>query len=218
MSEQILGHLRPDLIEKLVDAITNLIWGKQQVISFFRNAGVPDNLLNDYEEQLQRDKSSVKKPIMIRTILHRMNDSGDKAEAIRMRREVVRRVIEWKDFSTCQPDCQDLARGAIAAVCDIVGKYDFLTEIRNERERQQGAQIREEHKRREEIARQRTAWEAAKTAFMACFGIAEHSQRGRAFEAAMNGLFVHANLAAEPPFTVFSESGDLSSKLTDRLS
>jgi|GEM_PF-6979228 len=135
MSDGVLGHLRPDLIQKMVDAITNLVWGKQQVIDLFRNAGVPDRLLQDFQQQVIRDKDSVKKPIMIRTILQRMNDAGDSADAVRMRREVVRRVIEWKNYSTCQPNCEDIARGAVASVQEIVDMYDFITEIRQERDR-----------------------------------------------------------------------------------
>jgi hypothetical protein len=209
MNEPVYGHLRPDLIAKLVDAITNLVWGKQQVLELFQNAGVPNELLNDFHEQVERDRASVKKPIMIRAILQRMNSAGDKPEAIRMRRELVRRVIEWKNFSTCQPNCEDLARGAIAAVREIVGKYDFLTEIRNERDRQRDAQIRGTHEERLALAARKEAWDAVKHDFMACFGISDHQLRGRTFEQVMNRLFVHAQLAAKPPFTIYGESGKL---------
>ncbi|MGH9561021.1 MAG: hypothetical protein ACRD3S_06160, partial [Terracidiphilus sp.] len=124
MGDGVLGHLRPDLIERLVTAITNLVWAKQQVLDLFHNAGVPERLLADYRDQLRLDRGSVKKSPIIRAILTRLNDAGDADWAIRMRRELVRRVTEWKDYETCQPDSEDVARGAVAAVREIVGKYD----------------------------------------------------------------------------------------------
>jgi hypothetical protein len=207
MKDAVLGHLRPDLVAKLVDAITNLVWGKQQVLDLFRNAGVPQRLLTDYQEEVNRDRASVKKPVMIRTVLQRMNDAGDAPECVRMRRELVRRVVEWKNYSTCQPNCEDIARGAVAAVAEIVGKYDFLTEIRQERDRQQNERIQKEHAKREAEVGRRAEWDRIKREFMACFGISDRSFRGRTFENVMNKLFLHANLAANPPFTIYGESG-----------
>ncbi len=168
---------------------------------------MPERLLTDYQEQVNRDRTSVKKPVMIRTILQRMNDAGDAPECIRMRRELVRRIVEWKNYSTCQPNCEDVARGGVAAVAEIVGKYDFLTEIRQERDRWQNERIQKEHAKRETDARRRAEWERIKNDFMSCFGISDRSLRGRTFETVMNRLFLHARLAATPPFTIYGESG-----------
>jgi len=43
---------------------------------------------------------------------------------------------------------------------------------------------------------------------MECFGISDRALRGRQFEKTMNKLFVHAKLAANPPFAIYGgESG-----------
>lgn len=207
MNEGVPGHLRPDLIEKLVTAISHLVWSKQAALDLFRNAGVPDGLFRDFQDQLQRDKDRVKKPIMARTILQRMNDAGDAPNAIRMRRELVRRVVEWKDYTTCPPNCDAIARGAVAAVQEVVGKYDFLTEIRQDRDRRVSEHMHKVEVEREAHARRVTEWQSIKTDFAKCFGCADPHERGRAFEKVMNRLFLHANLSARPPFTLRGESG-----------
>jgi hypothetical protein len=94
-------HYPPDLFQLLVDAISRLFRGKMDVVLFFRGAGIPAPLLQDMEEQVKRDKDSISKAEIAKTILRRINERGD--STLRERREVVKRVVEFEDFSSCWP-------------------------------------------------------------------------------------------------------------------
>lgn len=87
-------HYPSELILLLVDTIPRLCRGKKDVLLFFRSAGVPDSYTSDIELQLRADRDSVKKNDMVRTVLQRLNENGEKA--LRERREVVKRIVEWK--------------------------------------------------------------------------------------------------------------------------
>jgi hypothetical protein len=49
---------------------------------------------------------------------------------------VLKRVSEFDDFSSCYPDNQMKARGAVATVAQLVNKKDSFTRMRDERERE----------------------------------------------------------------------------------
>ena len=61
-----------------------------------------------------------------------VNDAGD--NAIRERREVVKRVVEFEDFSTCWEDDRLQAQGLVANVRNLVNVKDSFTRINQERE------------------------------------------------------------------------------------
>lgn len=55
--------------------------------------------MGDWRIKLKQDKNSVKKHEIARSILCRLNDAGEPALALR--REVIKRVSEFDDFSSC---------------------------------------------------------------------------------------------------------------------
>jgi restriction system protein len=190
-----------------VTAITNLVYAKQAVIDLFRGAGVPMSLLQDFQDQLRVNKDAVKKAILARTAIQRMNEAGDADWAVRMRRELVRRVVEWKDYTTCPPNCGDIARGAVAAVKEIVGQYDFVTEIRQERDRLTAQNLRKVGEERQALAQKVEELDSIKTEFCRCFGLSNPQERGRAFERVMNHLFAHEKMEARESFTLRNTEG-----------
>ena len=102
----------PDLFALLVDAIPVLCKSKKDVLLFFRGAGVPQSFFTDIEARLKEDKQSVGKYDTARTILTRMNEGGD--PLLTARRELLKRVTEFEDFSRCYDNDVMKAKGLVA--------------------------------------------------------------------------------------------------------
>ena len=92
-------HYPPELLEMLTEVIPCLFKSKQGVIDFFRGAGTPTPFLAEWQAKLRTDRDSVKKHEIARDVLRQLNEGGDKSLA--QRREVIKRVSEFEDFSTC---------------------------------------------------------------------------------------------------------------------
>src|SRR5688572_15529653 len=92
-------HYPPELFGLLVDTIPRLFRSKNDVLVFFQGAGVPAQHLGDLRVRLANDRQSINKFDLVRTVLTRLNEDGERA--LRERREVVKRVVEFEDFSAC---------------------------------------------------------------------------------------------------------------------
>jgi restriction system protein len=94
----IVFHYPPELTQLLVNTIPLLCPSKRDVLTFFRGAGAGNSVLSDVETRLQNDRNTINKYEMVRTVLERLNAKGE--PALRERREILRRVTEFEDFST----------------------------------------------------------------------------------------------------------------------
>jgi restriction system protein len=95
-------------------------------MTFFRGAGVGDSVLSDLEAKLRQDRNSINKYEIVRTVLERLNTKGE--PALRERREILRRVTEFADFSTCWPNDQLKAKGLVGEISRAVGVKDSFSE------------------------------------------------------------------------------------------
>jgi restriction system protein len=94
-------HYPPELLSLLVDTIPLLCRAKNDVIVFFRGAGVSSNFFSDLQSRINQDRKNIHKYEIARTILQRINEVGD--SELRTRREVIKRVVEFENFSVCWP-------------------------------------------------------------------------------------------------------------------
>ena len=124
-------HYPPELLQLLTDTIPLLVRGKQDVLLFFRGAGVGPALTDDLAKQVQNDRNSITKRDIVRTVLVRLNERGE--STLRERREVLKRVVEFEDFSTCWPNDQLAARGLVAEVRRVRHVKDSFTRIQQEK-------------------------------------------------------------------------------------
>ena len=125
-------HYPPELLNLLVDTIPLLNKSKRDLFLFFQGAGVADALLQPVLGQWQSDKDSVRKHEIVRCILENLNRKGE--PALRERREVLRRVVEFEGFSGCWPDDQLKAKGLVAEIRQLVGVKDSFTRMKQERD------------------------------------------------------------------------------------
>ena len=71
-------HYPPELTSLLIDTIPLLCRSKKDVLLFFKGAGVPDELMKDYIMLVQINKDKINKYEIVRNVLTRINENGDK--------------------------------------------------------------------------------------------------------------------------------------------
>ena len=199
-------HYQPDLLALLIDTIPLLCRSKKDVLQFFRSSGVGDELTRDLAAQLAHDRESVKKHQMTRTLLARLNEKGE--AGLRERREVLRRVVMFEDFSSCWPEDQLKARGLVASVQKLVSLKDSVTRLQSEVEEARSRRRAAAEHEATQLRHRQAEREVVKADLFKLFSEANPWRRGKALEAVLNNLFrVHGVLVREA-FTLTGSEGE----------
>ena len=199
-------HYPPELIMLLVDAIPRLCRSKQDVIMFFRGAGIKDDLLSDLQHRVLTDRQNINKYEITKIVLERLNQNGD--STLRERREVIKRITEFENFSSCWPKDQLKAKGLVAEIQHVVNVKDSFTRINQEREKER--QKRTEATQKEIAAtKERTQKiNGIKQRFYALFAMDDEPQkRGKLLEAILNDLFRVYEILIREDFKRIDEGG-----------
>jgi hypothetical protein len=115
VSVDLVHHFPPDVFEALVEAIPLLVRPRKAVLLFFRGCGVDRQVLAELEARMDVDPR-LSKYHATRELLTYLNDRGERA--LRERREVVKRVAGFDEFSslpgqtTCGARCCGRGRPA----------------------------------------------------------------------------------------------------------
>ncbi|GAB3799331.1 restriction endonuclease [Micromonospora zhanjiangensis] len=195
-------HYSPDLVDRLVDTIPILVKSKQQTIDFFRSAGVAEALLRKIQATVSTDARSISKYEIARIVIRQLNDGGDRF--LRERREIIRRVTQWEDFTLSWPNDQDKARGLVAAVRQIVDVRDSFTRMQQERDQERLARIREREEQLERKRSHRAARTALRTRMIDLKGESNPQRRGRRIEVLLSDLCKVEGIQIREPFEVRS--------------
>lgn len=198
-------HYPPELFEVLVEAIPALCKSKQAVLDFFKGAGTPAVLLDDWHTQVLTNREAVKKAEMTRSVLRRLNEGGDNLLA--PRRELVKRVSEFQDFSSCWENDRNTAELAVFKVREIVNVKDSFTRMSIERERERQERAAVNAKAQSELQRKRVEREQIKSDLFRLFGNENAHKRGKALEGILNRLFASYSMLVKEAFTVTGDDG-----------
>lgn len=198
-------HYPPDLFNLLVETIPLLNRSKDDVLLFFKGAGVESSCLEDLWERVERDRDSISKYDIARTVLDRLNEKGE--GTLRQRREVLRRVVEFEDFLSCWPDDQAKARGYVAQVQRIVNVKDSFTRMQQERDAERQIRMRESEKRLQRIRERREAIEALRQDLYSLFTEDDPQSRGTTLEGVLNRLFAINGILVRESFRRTGEYG-----------
>ena len=199
-------HYPPELFQLLVDAVPRLCRAKKDVLLFFRGAGVPHRMYMDLEQQLSSNPESVNKFAITRTVLSRLNEAGE--TTLRERREVLKRVVEFEDFSTCWPTDQLEAKGLVAQIQKVIGVKDSFTRMRQEREAELSKHRAVKEKEAEERQLKKAERETVKRDFYRLFSQAEPHKRGKLLEVILNRLFALAGILVRESFVRVDTPGE----------
>jgi hypothetical protein len=104
----------PVLLQLLKDTIPLLCASKRDVILFFLGAGVPESWLAEMKKQVETCRTSISKFSIAQDVLEKLN--LERNHHLRELHEVVRRVTEFEDFSTCSPTIRLRAMELVAEV------------------------------------------------------------------------------------------------------
>lgn len=203
-------HFQPDLLNLLVDTIPKLCKRKKDVIIFFSSAGVNQKVLADLNDKVQKDASSINKYEIARTALVRLNDAGD--AALRERREIVKRVVEFNDFSGCWSDDQILAMGLVAKVRELVNVKDSFTRLQqnyeSRLEEDKKKRQLEEEARLEQLKQKRQKRQNIKSELSALYQETDTKKRGKQLEGVLNRFFESEGILVRESFTIKGENNE----------
>jgi hypothetical protein len=156
-------HYPHDLLSLMIDTIPLLVKGKLELVAFFRGAGVSDGILAPIRSRLQIDRNSVSKYEIAREVLHAVNDLGPSGLAVR--REIVKRVVEFQSFEKCYEDKAMAARGGVQAIREFVNAKDTVTRLAESAERERSKNMDAAERKRDDIEKRRVERAAIKADF-----------------------------------------------------
>lgn len=181
-------HFPPEVLSLLVDTIPLLCRSKKDVLVFLQGAGVDAADLADVTQTVRTKAAVINKYEIVRTVLTKVNARGD--SGLRPRREIVRRVVEFEEFSTCWPDDQLKAKGLVASLRDVVNVKDSFTRMKKERDAERDQALARQRAEQAAAAEKRAKIEDISMRLFALFGMDDKPQeRGKLLEAVLNDLF-----------------------------
>jgi hypothetical protein len=195
----IIYHYPPELFQILIDTIPLLCKSKKDVILFFKGAGVAEKIISDLIHKVEIDRSSISKYEIVRTTLQRLNEKGE--ASLRERREILKRVTEYEDFSSCWPTDQLKAKGLVAEVRRITNVKDSFTRMKIEKEKEQKKHIAEKNVIIKKIQKKNEEIEKIKKDFFSLFPMENPQERGRQLEKVLNRLFKAYDILVRESFS-----------------
>ena len=196
----------PELMSLLIDTIPRLCRSKMDTLLFLKGAGVPDSLTSDVLQTVQNDRQRINKFQIVRTILTRLNEQGE--PALRERREVLKRVVEFDDFTTCWENDRLKAQGLVTQIQKLINVKDSFTRMKEERARERKEKTA---KREAELSKKNErikSIENVKSDLFSLFGEKNAHKRGKQLERILNKLFLIYDISVREDFTLTGESGD----------
>lgn len=196
----IIHHFPPDVFKLLVDTIPLLCRSKPDVLTFFSGAGVPFGLMQDVHIRVQNNRDEINKFEIARTILTRLNEQDDLM--LRQRREVIKRAVEFEDFSQCWPNDQYKAKGLVSELQRIVNVKDSFSRMKTEHERERQKRQEEAQKELLAIQKHNETLASIKADLYALFAEKDAHKRGKALEKVLNQLFNLDGILVKESFTL----------------
>jgi hypothetical protein len=200
MNQEIVFHYPPELTQLLVQTIPLLCPAKRDVFMFFKGSGVGDSVRADLEAQVRNDRDSINKYEIVRAVLERLNAKGE--AALRERREILRRVTEFEDFSTCWPNDQLKAKGLVAEISRVIGVKDSFTRMKQAQEEERKLRVTEQQNKVRAAGQRRAALESIGSELGRLFQETDPVKRGKALESVLNRLFGIEGISVREAFVL----------------
>ncbi|WP_406490750.1 restriction endonuclease [Streptomyces sp. NBC_01604] len=198
-------HWPPELLELLIDTVPRLSKSKEGVLTFLRSAGISEDLLRGHRKLLQADRNAVSKFKMVRDVLGRLNEQGD--AALPVRRQLLRHVTEFQEFTTLWKQDRSMAKGNIADIRSIVNTRDAFTRMQQERDAERDERLAAQRAKQEEANRRRQRIQGLKDQLAQLFSHTNPQARGLALEQVLNSIFDADGILIRDSFTLRNEEG-----------
>jgi hypothetical protein len=199
-------HYPPELLNLLNETLPKLCRSKKDLLLFFQGAGVGRDLLAPYDSLLRKNKDGFNKYPVTRELLAKLNELGERS--LRARREILKRVTEFHDFSVCWKNDEAPARGLVAQIRELVNVKDSFTRINLEREQEHKARLAEQEVRLAAEKERKAKLATVKSQLYALFAEPDAHKRGKALEAVLNSLFAAYGILVRETFTLKGRCGE----------
>jgi len=204
--DQAVHHYPPELVDLLINAIPRLIKSKQGVLDFFRGCGVAIGMYNDLQTTIRTNKNGINKFEIVRQVLGRLNDADERC--LRERREILRRLTQWDDFSRGWDSDRVEAEGYVAKLQKLIDVKDSFSRMQRSAESAQ-VELRHQHERKSlEIRRIRDERREIQERLTALFVTTDAHARGLALETVLNDLFKSYGISVREAFRRTGEHGE----------
>lgn len=201
-------HFPPDLFNLLVDTISRLNKSKRDLLIFFQSVGVPEGYLRPFYDLLNSNNSQFKKFNVTRELLRILNQQTDKMLGVR--RQLLKRVIEFDSFDACFPNDKDRAKANVAEIQKIVKLKDTVTRYENYLSNEQSQKLKAQAEKADLIRKSKSQFINLRQEFSQLFSIQSPQERGRKLETVLNNLFSYFNIGIKESFSIYDgESGKI---------
>lgn len=202
----ILFHYPPDLMQLLIDTIPKLCKSKPDLLMFFQSAGVPRSVLSPYVRLLKTDKDSFNKYPVTRELLKKLNQQGERS--LRERREILKQVTAFEDFSVCWQNERAAAKGLVCQVRDLVNVKDSFTRMRIEKDAEKRRRVEEQKVALKMRQERKAKQDKVKADLFALFSEQDAFKRAKLLERVLNELFDCYGILVREAFRVRGKCGE----------
>ncbi len=199
-------HYPPELLSLLVDTIPLLCRSKKDTILFVKGAGVSETFTSDLAKRISANPKEISKYEIVRTVLERLNERGE--PTLRERREIVKRVVQFEDFTTCWEGDRLKAQGLVAQIQKLVNVKDSFTRMKLEKDGERRKIIQEKEKELAEKKEKRDQFESLKQELFSLFNESNPQVRGKRLESVLNRLFEMSGISVSEAFEVIGPEGE----------
>ena len=157
-------------------------------------------MLTTFERSLANKATAPNKYHISRELLVHLNEQGE--SSLGVRRELLKRVVEFEDYSICWEGDRAIARGLVAQIRDLVNKKDSFTRMRNEKDEEKRKRIEVADAEVKAVIQNKHEREQVYKDLCALFGVEDAQSRGKALESVLNRLFNCHGILIREAFTI----------------
>ncbi|WP_337098666.1 restriction endonuclease [Paenibacillus sp. YIM B09110] len=200
-------HYPPELISLLIDTIPLLNRSKQDVLLFFRGAGVSESLLNDISIKVYNNKDSISKYEITRIMVTRINEQNNDM-FLKIRRELLKRIVEFDSYESCWDNDRIKAKGYVAEIRQVIKVKDAFSRMEREKN-----ELARKHKQTyleqvEKVNNRKRELEKIKLEISELVKLNDPHKRGKLFENVLNNLFNYHDILVKESFSINGEENE----------
>ncbi len=181
-------HYSSDIVQLLINSIPVLCRSKRDVVLFFQGAGVESADMAEMVAIVRNNPNSISKFDIARDLITKINTRGD--SGLKVRREIIKRVVEFDNFEHCWENDQYKAKGLVASIREAVNKKDAFTRMKQERDAERSERVSQQQIERSLAAEKCKKLEAINQRLSVLFMMDDKPQeRGKLLEGVLNDLF-----------------------------
>ena len=159
-----------------------------------------------YQQLLQTDKTKFNKYPVTRELLTKLNEQGE--SGLRVRRELLKRIVEFEDFSVCWESDRAATRGLVTQVRELVNVKDSFTRMRIEKDEEKRRRVEEQEADTKARQQRMAERDRVKADLFALFGETDAHKRGKALEGVLNRLFSSYQILVRDAFSIKGACGE----------